>query len=210
MNRFTIKEDASFELMGVHHVPYESSVWASFFKKIIRLSTKMPNRNIRESENHFIFAVNGLNFNLIGRWKNYFFNILSSKLHIKLALVTILTMSRHNLITKERMEVYPKGKSRIKKSVHDDLDHFVEKLQHQKFKYKHHICKAIPSYFLPKLTEEEKQLVESKNTEFMQTLLFKDPNEILRKMKKSKSETMYVRGICWRQTFHVDKKWAVK
>ena len=123
-------------------------------------------------------------------------------------MATVMTMCRHDLITKEMMEAYPKGKESIQHSVHDDLDYFVEKLQYERSKYKPkgklRYYESIRSYFLPKSTAKEKQLVETKNTEFMDTLMEKNPNKILQNMKKSESKSMYVRGICWRQTFHID------
>ena len=106
------------------------------------------------------------------------------------------------------MEAYPKGKESLQHSVHDDLDYFVEKLQYERSKYKPkgklRYYESIRSYFLPKSTAKEKQLVETKNTEFMDTLMEKNPNKILQNMKKSESKTMYVKGVCLRQTFQMD------
>ena len=63
MNRFTIDEDASFELIGVHFVPLEpicggDSGQSPFSEKITQISRTISIRNIRESENHFMFALN--------------------------------------------------------------------------------------------------------------------------------------------------------
>ena len=63
MNRFTIDEDASFELIGVHFVPLEPTCGGDngqtlFLEKITQISRTISIRNIRESENHFMFALN--------------------------------------------------------------------------------------------------------------------------------------------------------
>ena len=213
MNRFTIDEDASFELIGVHDVPLHPFGGANgqflLSKKVAEIEQNMPIRNIRESETHFMFAINdgfGLqSVEYLLRNMTDMFNSLLSKFHIKSAMVTVISMVRHDLITKEMMEAYPKGTESIHQSIHDDLDYFFEKFQFEKFKYNLEDRKEIiESYFLPKLTSEEKRLVESKNELFMGTLLEKNPNKILQKMKKSESKAMFLKGVCWRQTFQID------
>ena len=68
MNRFTIDEDASFELMGVHFVPGPNLAGISgqlvLMEKITQISRKMSIRNVRESDNHLMFA---LNYGIHGR-----------------------------------------------------------------------------------------------------------------------------------------------
>ena len=56
MNRFTIDEDASFELIGVHDVPLISGK-VLFSIKLTEIRRKLSIKNIRESETHFIFAL---------------------------------------------------------------------------------------------------------------------------------------------------------
>ena len=217
MNRFAINEDASFELIGVHDLPLqqfeERSGQLLFWRKVTQISRYMSFRHKRESETHFIFALIddtflSTKFLLQQRTDdklNENVRLLLSKFHIKSAMVTIISMARRDLITKEMMEAYTKGKEQIKQSVHDDLDYFLEKLQFQKIIYSpRNRLEMILSYFLPKLTAEEKQLVESKDELFMETFFEKDPNKILQKMKESESKTMYMKGACCRQTFAVD------
>lgn len=225
MNRFTIDEDASFELLGVHDVPLQScgetnglvEIPTLFSKNITEISRNMSNKNIMESETHFIFAVNDETWIPSSLFLGYeptveaqkMFKFLLSKYHIEFAMVTIISMTRHDLNTKEMMEAYSQGEKILNESVHDDLDYFLEKLQYEKFNYRDQLFQSdkeiIGSYFFPKLTAKEKQLVESKNELFMETLREKDPNKILQNMKKSESETMYVKAICWRLTFQVQQ-----
>ena len=63
MNRFMIDEDASFELIGVHFVPLEpiyggDSGQSLFSEKLTQIIRTISVRNITESENHFMFALN--------------------------------------------------------------------------------------------------------------------------------------------------------
>ena len=64
-------------------------------------------------------------------------------------MVTAIVMSSRKL-TKE---MNPQGKEKLKKSVHDDYENFIENLR-----FGESICQkdTIPSYFLPKFTEEKK------------------------------------------------------
>ena len=89
MNRFTIDEDASFELIGVHFVPLEP-IWGGdsgqspFSEKITQISRTISIRNIRESENHFMFALNvdsWISTSAMGKRMHDLFNILLFKFH---------------------------------------------------------------------------------------------------------------------------------
>ena len=209
MNRFTIDEDASFELIGVHDL-FGGATGKLFSRQVTEIERKMPTSIIRESETHVMIANSDgamvVYPNKLLRQRIYdMFEILVSKLHLKLVMVTKISMMREKLITKEMMEAFPKGKERIQQSIHDDLDNFFEKLQFENFKYK---LKGRPefieSYFLPKLTVEEQQLVQSKDKLFMRTLWEKDPNKILQNMKKSESKAMYIMCYCVRLTYQIE------
>ena len=65
-------------------------------------------------------------------------------------------------LTKERMNGYPKGKEKLKKSVHNDLENLVENLR-----FGESTCwkGTIFSYFLPQLTVEDKKNSLNKKTQ---------------------------------------------
>ena len=79
------------------------------------------------------------------------------KYKIKSVIVTIINMERTRLITKDKMESFCKGKEYQKDSVNDDLESFLEDLRLGK-----EPNEAVDTYFLPKLTEKEMELVEKK------------------------------------------------
>ena len=67
------------------------------------------------------------------------------------------------------------------------------------------------TYFLPKLTEKEKKLVEQKDKDhlmsyFKHAFHGKDPDVSKKEMDESESKSKFVRGICWRRTFILKTK----
>ena len=130
------------------------------------------------------------------------------KYGIKEAMVTIIWMERWNLITKEKMEDYYKGKEGwgggrgyYKESVHDDLDSFFDKLQNGWWEEE-----TVWTYFIPKLTEEEKKLVEQKDKDHLMSYREhaywgNDPDVSKKEMDESESKSKFVRGECYRRTF---------
>ena len=127
------------------------------------------------------------------------------KYGIKEAMVTIIQMWRWHLITKEKMEDYYKGKEEDKwtgddkESVHDDLDSFFDKLQNGWWEEE-----EVITYFIPKLTEKEKKLVEEKDKDHLMSYMWHadgmDPDVSKKEMDESESKSKFVRGICWRRT----------
>ena len=90
------------------------------------------------------------------------------KYGISSSIVTMLTMSRINLITKEKSKEAAKGELKndpawkdYEGSINDDLDSFVKKLQNSE----EINDEEVQSFFTPKLTREELKLVEQKNNE---------------------------------------------
>ena len=116
---------------------------------------------------------------------------------IKKVMVTKLGLFRENLITKEKMENYCKGEENVKQSVNDDLEFFVNDIRQNKVRIGY-----TWTYFLPKLTKEELNLVERQTNNFMQTfLLGMRANVDKTEMEASKSDSKFVRGMGWRHTF---------
>ena len=106
-----------------------------------------------------------------------------------------------------------------KKSVHEDFDSFVRNIKSENLQEN-----QVVTHFLPKLTENEKQLVSVKDQQHLKVWVRQKTNHSLRnpcrfhektyswfaanknpdvnpkEMKKSKSKSKFVRGACFRQT----------
>ena len=118
------------------------------------------------------------------------------KYEIESVMVTNLYMRRWKLITKEKMVNFCKGKKVEKESVNDDLESFFEDIRLGK-KPKG----EVDTYFLPKLTEYELDLVEEKDEDFMKTFWYRmDADVDKAKMDSSESDSKFVYGYCYRET----------
>ena len=120
-------------------------------------------------------------------------------------MVTMIYLNRWNLITKEEMESYCKGENRHRKdSVNDDLESFFENIRLGK-----EPNEEVQTYFLPKLMEEELELVERRDTSYLQTLHFGtldavNPDVAETEMMLSESDSKYVYGKSPRRTFVIE------
>ena len=119
------------------------------------------------------------------------------KYNIKSVMVTLITMWRQMLITKESMEKCCKGEMGEKDSVNDDIESLFEYLRLGKER-----AGWIYTYFLPKLTDEEKRLVDRKDTSYLETFYFSD-SCVYEAMELSESDSKFVRGIGCRKTFTI-------
>ena len=122
------------------------------------------------------------------------------KYKIESVMWTALTMWRRNLITKEKMTNYCKGKEDVKESINDDLESFFEDIRLDKKPNDY-----VSTYFLPKLTEEELDLVEEKDYHFMNTFraeMLADVDKA--EMETSESVSKFVYGYCWRETVTIE------
>ena len=119
------------------------------------------------------------------------------KYKIKSVMVTIIHMWRLNLITKESMEKYCKGEKAEKDSVNDDLESFFKDLRLGK-----EPDEFVHTYFLPKLTEEEMELIEKEDINYLET--FRWPREA--EMKPSVSDSKFVYGYGRRKTFTIENE----
>ena len=134
------------------------------------------------------------------------------KYGIQSSILTMLHMWRKNLVTKEQTKKAAEGKldhpsllvnlkgSDLKGYVNDDLDDFLSNLQDKKEIKEEFIL----SFITPKLSNEEMELVEERNKEYLKTYLDgfygKNPDVIPEEMKKSDSTSKYVRAPCIRRT----------
>ena len=117
--------------------------------------------------------------------------------NIQSVMVTRIQMGRSSIITKETMESYCKGEEEEKDSINDDLESFFEDLRLGKEPNQH-----VWTYFLPKLTEEEMELVKSKDSSYLQTFVkSSDPDVPEAEMKLSESDSKFVQALGSRKTF---------
>ena len=122
--------------------------------------------------------VNALKLHIVYTGDYYFFDreeklrsliLKGMKKHkIKSVMVTRIYLAIYGLITKENMEKYYNGKKKEKESVNDDLDAFFQNLQLGKDDDKN-----VETYYLPKLTEEELELIKRKDPEYLRNFLNK-------------------------------------
>ena len=115
-------------------------------------------------------------------------------------MVTMIDMTRFNLITKENMENYCKGKDDdVKESVNEDLESLFEDIRVGK-----EPDEDVSTYFLPKLTEEELKLVDRKDPNYLETFFNKTNADVEEaEMKLSESNSKFVRAQCYRRTFTI-------
>ena len=60
------------------------------------------------------------------------------------------------------------------------------------------------TYFLPKLTEEELELVERRDTSYLDTFTYSNPDVEEAEMMLSESDSKYVHEFCRRNTFVIE------
>ena len=86
----------------------------------------------------------------------------------------------------------------LKDSVNDDLESLFENIQLG--------IKPldVTTYFLPKLTEKELELVERRETSYLQTFKVRNPDVDKTEMMLSESDSKYVYGRSWRRTFVIN------
>ena len=97
------------------------------------------------------------------------------------------------------MESYCKGEKELKDSVNDDLESLFENIRLGK-----EPDEKVETYFLPKLTEEELELVEKRDPRYLQTFRSLNPDVDETEMMLSESDSKYVRGVSSRKTFVIE------
>ena len=127
-------------------------------------------------------------------------------------MLTTIDMQRQRLITKEETESYCNGEKDEKDSVNDDLESFFEKIRLGK-KLKHRGMSTdvpryeyVQTYFLPKLTQEELELVQRRDTSYLKTFSSWYPDVDKTEMMLSESDSKYVRGESQRRTFVISSE----
>ena len=129
---------------------------------------------------------------------------LMKKYQIKSCMWTNIYMENTKLITKEQMESYCKGEQGLRQmSVNDDLESLFEDLQLGK-----EPTYEAMTYYLPKLTEGEMALVETKDQnyfrKFATSAVSKNPDVDEFVMNISESESKYILGKSHRKSFKIE------
>ena len=135
------------------------------------------------------------------------------KYNIQHAVLTLLYMERHKLITKESMKAEYKGRPRCcighyDGSVHDDTDAFATQMLTKVELTSVDHADFVATFFLPKLSNEELKLVKDRNEDHLKTYFYHcegfDPDVPKDEMAKSKSKSKYVACECMRFTIELN------
>ena len=122
------------------------------------------------------------------------------KYNVQKVMVTKIQMWRSLLIKKEKMENFCNGKEDRKLSVNDDLATLFENIE-----LGEKPDEFVHTYFLPKLTEHELELVERKDEDFMRTFSANMNADVAKnEMAASESDSKYVYGYGNRETLTIE------
>ena len=175
------------------------------FQKIIRNKTSDLQPHIIYAGSHYGHYHNLPNSRLIS-----FIREGMTKYKMRSIMVTQIHMAKRHLITKERFNKFCSGKEIEKLSINDDFESLLNDLRVGEEPDDEQIW----SYFLPKLTEEELDLVEKKDFNYMSNfdLWIKCADKTRGEMKplfelKSESkdwESKFAFVECERQTFMIN------
>ena len=118
---------------------------------------------------------------------------------IKSIMVTSLHLRRWELITHEKMKSFCKGKEIVKDSVNDDLESLFQNIRLGK-----EPDERVETYFLPKLTQEELELVKRRDPSYLSTFYSPNPDVSDADMKLSESDSKYIKIWSHRRTFAIE------
>ena len=152
----------------------------------------------KELKIHFVYAGDYYYFRYDEKLRSFILKGMK-KYKIKSVMMTSIYLRRWRLITRDKMESYCKGEMDQKDSVNDDLESLFENIRLGK-----EPAEIVNTYFLPKLTEEELELVERRDTSYLQTFVKKNPDVDETEMMLSKSDSKYVHGMSFRRTFIIE------
>ena len=126
---------------------------------------------------------------------------------IQSSIFTTLKMMRRNMITKEKATAGADGLlknesewKRYEGSVNDDLESFLNKFVRQEVVDE----EVVESFFLPRLTEKELELVDERDSEYMTKFLLQNPDVDAKEMAISDSSDKFVHGRCCRNTYYLN------
>ena len=195
MNRFCIDEEAASELTGIHclnkllqPISHEKHDEKFSFEKLAENHTD-------DYEPHFVFASQALYYNSAYNWVNSSFRELMKRYQYETFMVTSLYMIQRNLIDHEKMKSYCRGEDhRLQLSVNDDLEILFEDVKTEKVGFGNSVRSVYgnwdmttwvraKTYYLPRITEKEMELIEQKNQNYLQ--MFEDYNSFTSYMTKT-------------------------
>ena len=216
MNRLAIDEDATIEILKI----FELESYGEFEEDEIALKLMTDFKMFENGIKSLIdFGNDGLVPHFIYCGDNEFtdrkdwhgvtmVSFLMKHYKISSLVFTILFMRRQNLITKEELEQAYSGKLRSTEdwkretlSVNEDLELFLMELVQNHGLTKSQVSN---SFFTPKLSQEELDLVEQGNIDYLNSFYdfgngF-DPDVDPEEMLKSDSKNKYLHANCWRKT----------
>ena len=177
--------------------------------------TKIVENKMEDMQLHFVYA-GRFYFN----WElaRPFLKQRMKKYKMKKVVLTKIYMQQQYLITKELMDKYCKREltyTKKKVSVADDLESLFEDIcLGNKIHLGHKYEDQVWTYFFPKLTKDELDLVVKKDSSYMAKFmgLFNDDNDERNPddidvdeavMEYSKSDSKFVMGSCQRKTFKI-------
>ena len=120
------------------------------------------------------------------------------KYKLKSVMVTSINMWRQTITTKEFVEMIFQDNVARKGSVNDDLESFLEDLR-----LGEEPDEAVSTYYFPKLTEAELELVERKDKSYLRTFLKRNPQVTKSEMMLSETDSQFVYGLSRRKTFTI-------
>ena len=115
---------------------------------------------------------------------------------MKRLMVTSMSMSRFRLITKEkRDELYLGRKEMYKGSINDSIETLLGNIR-----LGNQPNEILNLYFTPRLTDEEMQLIDRKDPDYLQTFTSSYPDVNEASMKNSESDYKFCETMCTRKT----------
>ena len=157
-----------------------------------------PASKTKKLKTHFVFAHRppfaDVPRGFIFDDRSHFVEGVMMRYHLKSAMLTTVSMVRDGLITKENMEkIRNRHIGGREHSVNDDIESFFEDIL-----LGNNTDNFAPSNYLPMLTEEEMELVEIKDPNYMATFWSKTVDKY--SFKASASDSKFVNGYCHRHT----------
>ena len=232
LNRFCIDEEAGFEFSAVYRLKtlileeFGRSMEPSRKPRPVKIESafqKIAEHKLQDLEVHILHVgrypgnvlvnehIHPPSQWLLSQWHKSLPELMK-KYQIKSLVWTSIYMEKMKIITKELTESYCKGNQGLCKiSVNDDLEAFFEDLQLGK---KPKADEAM-TYYLPKLTEDEMTLLETKNqnyfrkfsTSVVSTIVLngdlKNPDVDEFVMNMSESESKFILGKSHRRSFKI-------
>ena len=172
---------------------FDEQVINSAFKKIVETKTD-------DMEIHFVYAGD---YDHTNDFQLKSFLLKGMKKHnIKMVMVTTISITRQQLITKEKMENYYKREQWAEESVNDDLESLFEDLQFCSEPKNH-----VQTFLIPKLTSEELKLVERTDSTYFETFCFRcsrDADVPENEMNASESDSKFLFAFGFRKTYTVE------